>query len=382
MPKERGGTTMQPGKDSDQLLAQKREEFRNYLATIEHPSLSEWILDGAGALIQRLTGGQRVPAWFSGLSVALATLALSFLTSLLLGESYPARRAMIILEFWGCACAFGVMLFVRYALRKTLTTFQESTIDALLSIQGLDALQQWVAASCSLKRQVVFSLLCALSTIPVWVYFFSVTLGGFLGVGATILTSINTFLVVNILHWGIVSLRLWPILGQQHYQVYTFDPSSSDFVQRLSDTFESLVFLGSIVAALVSFWVIPSRGAAPFARVWSILWLLVSWGLLSGFFLSAQFQLGKIISRAKQETLSGIQARVEGLYAGMENPDRDTLATIKELMELHGRVKATNNWAISFHEGLRFLNTLLIPLLGFILANMDLVGRFLRGLFD
>ena len=89
---------MQSEKDSDQLLVQKREEFRNFLAEIEHLSLSEWILDGAGALIQRLTGGQRVPVWFSGLSIALATLALSFLTSLLLDESSPARRAMIILE--------------------------------------------------------------------------------------------------------------------------------------------------------------------------------------------------------------------------------------------------------------------------------------------
>ena len=80
--------------------------------------------------------------------------------------------------------------------------------------------------------------------------------------------------------------------------------------------------------------------------------------------------------------MRGIQARVEALYAGMENPDRDTLATIKELMELHDRVKATNNWAISFREGLRFLNTLLLPLLGFILANIDLVAKFLRGLFD
>ena len=183
---------MQPEKDSDQLLAQKREEFRNYLATIEHPSLSEWILDGAGALIQRLTGGQRVPVLFSGLSIALATLALSFLTSLLLDESYPARWAMIIWEFWGCACAFGVMLVVRYGLRKTLTTFQESTIDALLSTQGLDALQQWVAASCSLKRQVVFNLLLSLFLIPVNVCFFSVKLEGLIGVGATILTTIIT----------------------------------------------------------------------------------------------------------------------------------------------------------------------------------------------
>jgi hypothetical protein len=372
---------MQSEKDSDQLLAQKREEFRNYLATIEYPSLSDWILDGAGVLIQRLTRGQRVPAWFGSLSIALATLALSFLTSLLLGESYPARRAMIIWEFWGCALAFYAMVGTRECTRRILTTFQESTIDALLSAQGLDALQQWVAASCSLKRQVVFSLLWTLFWSPLMVCFFSVKLGGFLGVGATTLTTINTFLIANIVYWGFAYLRLPPILGQQYYKVYAFDPSSSDFVQHLSDIFESVAFLGSIFAALFSFNFI-SPSSVLFARIMSIFLLLAAWGLLGGIFLGAQFQLGKVIGRAKQETLSGIQARVEALYAGMENPDRDTLATIKELMELHGRVKATNNWAISFREGLRFLNSLLLPLLGFILANIDLVGRFLRGLFD
>ena len=214
------------------------------------------------------------------------------------------------------------------------------------------------------------------------VCFLSVKLGGFIGVGATILMIINLFLMTNMLYWVIPYLRLPPILGQQHYQVYAFDPSSSDFVQRLSDTFEMVTFLSSVVFAFFSLCFIPSRGDVPFARIWSIFWLLVSWGLIGGFFLGAQVQLGKIIGRAKQETLRGIQARVEALYAGMENPDRDTLATIEKLMELHDRVKATNNWAVSFHESLRFLNTLLIPLLGFILANMDLVGQFLRGLFD
>jgi len=373
---------MQPEKDSDQLLAQKREEFRNYLAAIEHPSLSEWILDGAGALIQRLTGGQRVPVWFSGLSIALATLALSFLTSLLLGESYPARQAMIIWEWLGCTSAFYAMVVIRECTRKILTTFQESTIDALLSTQGLDALQQWIAAPCSLKRQVVFSLLSTLLWMPLMVCFFSVKVGGFMGVGATILASINVFLLANALYWGIALLRLLPILGQQHYKVYAFNPSSTDFVQQTSDIFEAMAFLASILAILFSLNFIPSRAGAPLVRIISIFWLLVSWGLIGGIFLGAQFQLGKIIGRAKQETLRDIQARVEALYAGMENPDRDTLATIEKLMELHGRVKATNNWPVSFHESLRFLNTLLLPLLGFILANMDLVAKFLRGLFD
>jgi len=374
---------MQPEKDSDQLLAQKREEFRNYLATIEHPSLNEWILDGAGALIQRLTGGQRVPAWFSGLSIALAILALSFLISLLLGESYPARRAMITWEFYGCACSFFSTVVLRDCTRKALTTFRESTIDALISIQGLDALQQWIVASCGLRRQVVFNLLGTIFWAPLLVVcFFSVKVEGFIGVGATILTTINLFLILNVIYWAIAFFRLPPILGQQDYKVYAFDPSSTDSVQKISDTFEAVAFLASIGFALGSLAHIPSQGGAPLARIISVFWLLAMWGMLGGFFLGAQVQLGRIIGRAKQKTLSGIQARVEALYAGMENPDRDTLATIKELMELHGRVKATNNWAISFHEGLRFLNTLLIPLLGFILANIDLVGRFLRGLFD
>jgi hypothetical protein len=372
---------MQPEKDSNQLLAQKREKFRNYLATIEYPSLGDWILDSAGALIQRLTGGQRVPAWFSGLSIALSTLALGFLTSLLLGESYPARRATIIWELLGCVCAFYAMVATRECTRRILTTFQEGTIEALLSTQGLDALQQWAAASCSLKRQVVFTLLFTLFWIPLTVCFFSVKLRGFIGVGATILLNINVFLMANLLYWGIAALRLPPILGQQHYKVHAFDPSSSDFIQQTSDTFEAVAFLGSIFAALFSLLFI-SRSSALLVRITSVFWLLAMWGMLGGIFLGAQFQLGRIIGRAKQETLSGIQARVEALYAGMENPDRDTLATIKELMELHGRVKATNNWAISFHESLRFVNSLLLPLLGFILANIDLVGRFLRGLFD
>jgi hypothetical protein len=381
-PRTEGGTTMQPEKDNDQLLAQKREEFRNYLATIEYPSLGDWILDGAGALIQRLTGGQRVPAWFSGLSIALVTLALSFLTSLLLDESYPARRAMIIWELWGCACAFYLLVGFRDNRHRIWITIRESTIDALLSTQGLDALQQWVAASYSLKRQVVFSLLLALFWDPLMLCFFSVKLGGFIGVGAIILCTINTLIMSNGLYWGIAFFRLPPILGQQHYKVYAFDPSSTDFVQKTSDTFEALSFLASIFAALFSLNFIPSQGSALLVRIISIFWLLTMWGVVGGIFLGAQFQLGKIIGRAKQETLRDIQARVEALYAGMENPDRDTLATIEKLMELHGRVKATKNWAVSFHEGLRFLNSLLLPLLGFILANIDLVAGFLGGLFD
>ncbi len=42
-------------------------------------------------------------------------------------------------------------------------------------------------------------------------------------------------------------------------------------------------------------------------------------------------------------------------------------------MDYHDRVKATRNSVLNLRAGLNFLNSLLIPLLAFILANLEKV---------
>jgi hypothetical protein len=49
-------------------------------------------------------------------------------------------------------------------------------------------------------------------------------------------------------------------------------------------------------------------------------------------------------------------------------------------MDYHDRIKATPNSALNFRASLNFLNSLLLPILAFILANLDKVIEVMRNL--
>ncbi|TEU20157.1 MAG: hypothetical protein E3J21_02675, partial [Anaerolineales bacterium] len=83
----------------DTALIEKREELKRQLAAGEYKTLVDVMLDGTGRLIQKLTRNPEPPPfWYSAVVIALVTLMISFLTSVLLGEFYPLRRIMILFE--------------------------------------------------------------------------------------------------------------------------------------------------------------------------------------------------------------------------------------------------------------------------------------------
>jgi len=49
-------------------------------------------------------------------------------------------------------------------------------------------------------------------------------------------------------------------------------------------------------------------------------------------------------------------------------------------MDYHDRIKSTPNSALNFRSSLNFLNSLLLPILAFILANLDKVLDVIRNL--
>jgi len=65
--------------------------------------------------------------------------------------------------------------------------------------------------------------------------------------------------------------------------------------------------------------------------------------------------------------------KIEKLSNRDETPEKDTLDRLSKLMDYHDRIKATPNSSLNFRSSLNFLNSLLLPLLAFILANLDTV---------
>lgn len=104
---------------------------------------------------------------------------------------------------------------------------------------------------------------------------------------------------------------------------------------------------------------------------WLIFLIIIIWGPAITFFIIGQYSLSNIITNAKWQKLNQIQSRVERLEAEANIEDKDTMETINRLMEYHNQILKTPNSALNIRASLNFLNSLLLPVLAFVLANLD-----------
>jgi hypothetical protein len=97
-------------------------------------------------------------------------------------------------------------------------------------------------------------------------------------------------------------------------------------------------------------------------------------------YAAGQYHLSDVIVRAKWKRLNELQGKIEKLSGVDEIRDQDGLDRLSKLMDYHGRIKATPNSALDFRATLNFLNSLLLPILAFFLANLDKVMEVIRNL--
>jgi len=176
-------------------------------------------------------------------------------------------------------------------------------------------------------------------------------------------------------------ISLPPRLARYRFDLYTTDPSSSEVVGRLSRlmTFILYVTLGFIALLTIGLNQVNVLNLQT-AFVFSLLiWVptIVSYG-------AGQFHISTMITKAKWKTLDEIQSKIEVLYEDAlnkenETPKKETLDFIEKLMDSHDRIKITPNSALNLRAGLNFLNSLLLPILAFIVANLDKVIAFIES---
>jgi len=359
--------------DTSELL-KKKDAIKQQLAAQEYKSLASVIFKGTGRLVQKITRSPEpmTALWYNGIVIALVTLLIGCIVSLVLGES-PTPE-MMLLAVWGMGLGVLVMIQSTLATGWLLTTLQNSTVDAIDSMDDLEHLHRWLTSTFQLKKQFVFSLFTGLvvgSSAPL---FWAAIKGGFTGFGP---------LVGVILIWfqaGLGWYFVLPVLAWmyqlRHYRLnlYHADPSNSAAVDHISDMMSEMVYSGAILAAIFTLGLIYFELLTPTV---SILFLLLgSWGPLIIIFFTTQYALAKIISRAKWKTLSQFQTKIEQLQALENIPSEETLSHLNQLMDYHDRIRATRNSALDFRAGFNFLNSLLLPLLAFLLANVDKIFAF------
>lgn len=155
----------------------------------------------------------------------------------------------------------------------------------------------------------------------------------------------------------------------KRYQIklYQTDPASSEIIARLAGLFTAFIFMIAMIASVVTLLLAAFN---PLLISGSIFVITLGWLPLILAFVVSQSALRHIIQYGKQKALTEIQAKIEKLQSRKEIPDTETLNHIRALMDYHDYVKSRRDSTFDVQTGLNFLNSLLFPVIGFLLGNL------------
>lgn len=350
-------------------LTQKREELKPQLAGGECRTSIDVMLDGIGHFIQKLSRGSKPPPfWYSAIVLILVPLSASLLISILLGEFNAQNPKPLLVEILVAGMVLVVVIIVKTYLISVFATWRDKLLNAIESHEDLSNLQRWFAALCDVKKQIIFGVAYGVVAGSYGLIWAMATIGGG-GFGLPIFLLLMTFLAGIHIYYLFLFIALPVRFSRYQFKLYESDPSSSEVIDHLSDMLSTFVYIMAVSLALVT---LLAGFLGLLARPFFIIpFVFVTWVPLIILFITNQYALTKIITRAKWKKLNKIQAKIEALEAEENIVDKDTMEAVNRLMDYHDRIKATHNSALDLRAGLNFLNSLLIPLLAFILANLD-----------
>ena len=353
-------------------LQEKREQIKRQLAAGEYTALVDAVVYGAGRLVQKLTRNARPMSFsFSAFVVVLAILAIGLLVSIPLGELNPT---LILRSMTG-----SVMLYVGLIGFKShdgifTSHLREHVVDAIESGDDLADLQHWLSLTADKRAAALFAVVFSVLGTILGVYFYFTLSGSFVGFGPSFSTMLTMFLFGAGFYNVILFFNLPSRLGRYRFRLYATDPSSSELIHHLSSMFMTFLYLFALLVALATF-LMAALGLLASSFIIPVLSL---WVFIAALFAMIQYSLSKIIITAKYRTLTEVQAKIERLQADANLAEKETREALNWLMEYHDRIKSTRNSALDLRAVLNFVNSLLLPLVAFLLANLGAIVALFR----
>src|SRR6266498_4705064 len=374
-------------------LAENRETLRSQIEA--YRSLPEYILDGAGALIKRsklprnasTQEDEGFPSyWINAIVLEVLTFCVGIDVSALLKESLTDGEKLF--TFWASAMGALSLIANKVNVRAFLNTFYGPLLDRMERSSDVLDLGNWLKRNFKLRLPLIFGFIVG-PLMAVQLYNgwganhvpdkLACHINSFVGNPACHIGSLIT-LTISCIQAMWVGYYLFPFylmfppqLHRYHFDLYTPDPSSSEVVGRLSRLLSFILYvtMGYIIQLMIGLGAFDVLSVQTLLPGFLISLLVVSPMVI--MYAAGQYHLSDVIVRAKWKMLNEVQEKIEKLSSGKEIPDKDDLDRLSKLMDYHDRIKSTPNSALNFRASLNFLNSLLLPILAFILANLDKV---------
>jgi hypothetical protein len=319
-----------------------------------------------GWILQKLTRRKKPTAsWISALVIALLVSLIAYVSSLFAGG--VSRYGYRTIAFGG-VLIFADLIIAKSAFDRTFATLQEKLLDGLESSAGLTGLDRWLAAAGDIKRPALLGLLIWMTNVvfllpepseqPVDTIVVGVVM--FLWTG---------FMVYYMFLFAVLPLRL----SRCRFKLHTEDPVSTELLVEWSKMMNFAAYMFALMLATGTLFTV----TAVTFTLEILAFVIPRWLPLIALFVVNQIAISEVICRSKRKSLNEVQAQMAVLRPRTEPPDNETLETLLWLWDYHDRIKGTHNTILDIREIVNFVNTLLIPLLAFLIANREAIFELL-----
>ena len=371
---------------TDTALIEKREELKRRLAAGEYKTLVDVLFDWMSRVIQKIARRRRsISHWYSSVMLS-SIIILSGLTALfLMGDVSDFMRQMAIFPRGAAPSLLLPGYFVPLILvacnlyvHRVFTTFRDRVLDVTESMQTLDDFANWCTGASNRKIHLTVSIVGGVLINGYILYVYIITFGFGLipPISIVILFLLYYMILTAFLYLLLDMVVLSARVGGYHLKLYTTDPGSSEVISHLASLFSNLLYLVAIFAASVILFL----AFIGFLTIQTLVGtILLFWIPLIAMFIFYQNSLSSIVRRAKEKTLNEIEAKIEKLHTSENLGEKETMETINRLMDYYDRIKSARNSRIDLEAVLHLFNSLLLPLLALVLANLDkLIGLFTK----
>ena len=338
------------------------EQLRGQLQAGEYKSSADLILDSIGTLIQKISRRTKPPAsWVSAVTIALLIALIAYLSALFTGEMSEDGLQTIL---YGAGLIFVNLIIAKEAFRRTFKSFHEKLFRNLKSNQGIKGLVGWLEETGNLWRPALLGLIIYITYIafllpdptkmPIDVVVIEAVIGG-------VLLIWSGFIIYYMCLFVVLPLRL----SQCNIQLHREDPVNTEVLDDWSRMINFAAYMFAIMLAAGTLFTISIISF----NLNTLYFVIPRWLPLIAIFAVNQITISGLITKSKRETLNEIEAQMGELRSIEGSPDKEKLGTLLLLWDYHDRIKNTRNSALDINGLINFVNTLLIPIAAFLLAN-------------
>jgi hypothetical protein len=108
-------------------------------------------------------------------------------------------------------------------------------------------------------------------------------------------------------------------------------------------------------------------------RLRALFFVIPRWLPLIALFVVNQVAISGVITRSKRKSLNEVEVQMAALRPGADPPEHEAMETLLWLWDYHDRIKGTRSTILDIMGIVNLVNTLLIPLLAFLVANREVI---------